>query len=85
MAQFDVYRSPEVVVPLMAFRAQSCDDRLGLTPDFQVNGRQEFLNRLEVQTVRRSLLGKAIASLADDAASSRIVNTIDSMITRVYG
>jgi toxin CcdB len=82
--RFDSLPDP-VMVPLMAFRAQSGDKGLGQTPDFQVNGRQVFLIPLEVQTVRRSLPGKAVASLDDDAASSRMVNATDSMITRAYG
>ena len=74
-----------VVIPLMAFQAQPGDEGLGLTPEFRVNGRQVFLNPLEVQTVRRSLLGKPVASLADDASSGAIINAIDAMITRAYG
>ena len=74
-----------VVIPLMAFRAQPGDEGLSLTPELHVNGRLVFLNPLEVQTLRRSLLGKPVASLADDASSGAIINAIDSMISRAYG
>jgi toxin CcdB len=74
-----------VVIPLMAFRARPGDEGLGLTPEFRINGRQVFLNPLEVQTLRRSLFGRPVASLADDVSSGAIINAIDTMITHAYG
>jgi hypothetical protein len=38
-----------------------------------------------MQTVPRSVRGPAVASLADDNASTRIIAAIDTMVTRAYG
>jgi hypothetical protein len=56
-----------------------------LTPFFTIEGRSLLFLAWQIQTVRASALGPAIASLADDASSGAIINAIDAMITRAYG
>jgi toxin CcdB len=56
-----------------------------LTPRFRVAGKAVILDPLQIVAIRRSSLGRHVASLADDASSSAIINAIDAVITRVYG
>ena len=74
-----------VVIPLMSSRTLPTSEGLTLTPAFTIQGKRVHLNPLEMQTVPRSVLGKRVATLADDNSSGRIIAAIDEMITRAYG
>ncbi len=74
-----------LVMPLLIEVPQRAALDPELMPAFIVQGRHVFLNPFEMQAVRRSLLGASVASLADDAASARIIAAIDAVITRAYG
>jgi hypothetical protein len=39
----------------------------------------------EIVAVPQASLGSVVASLADDASNSSIINAIDAVITRAYG
>ena len=56
-----------------------------LTPRFRVEGKAVILDPLQIVAIRRSSLGRQVASLADDASSNAIINAIDAVITRAYG
>jgi toxin CcdB len=56
-----------------------------LTPRFRIEGRYVLLDPLQIVALRRSSLGRLVASLADDASSGTIINAIDAVITRAYG
>jgi toxin CcdB len=73
-----------LVVPLLSV-AGLRHDRPHLFPEFTIEGRQVVLGVSQIQTVRATLLGPAVTSLADDEASSLIINAIDLMISRAHG
>jgi hypothetical protein len=45
----------------------------------------EDLVHEEIVAVPQASLGSVVASLADDASNSSIINAIDAVITRAYG
>lgn len=70
-----------------ALRAAPCGavvDRT-LTPGFRIGGKHVLLDPLQIVAVNRSSLGRLVASLADDASSSAIINAVDAVITRARG
>lgn len=52
------------------------------TPRFVVEGREVFLNPLQLQSVPLGLLRQFVASLADDNSAARVVRAIDEAISR---
>jgi toxin CcdB len=82
-ARFD-QRLGRVVVPLVV---PDSPQRLDTTlkPRFRIEGRTVYLNPLGILTVPIAALGRHVASLADDASNSAIINAIDAVITRAYG
>jgi toxin CcdB len=77
-------RGRRVVIPLVILPPGNDGDQ-NLTPGFQIEGREVFLDALRILTVDAATLGQLVTSLADDASSGRIINAIDSVITRAYG
>ena len=74
-----------VVVPLMVARNSASGTVRELTPEIRIAGQPVFLNPLEMQPVPRAALGAKVTSLADDESAGRIINSIDLVISRVYG
>jgi toxin CcdB len=74
-----------LVIPLIAVSTQPSLEGLILTPEFNIESKRVYLNPLEMQTIPRSVLGKHVASLADDAKSSRVITAIDEAISRDHG
>ena len=77
-------RPNRVVIPLVVLDARRGLDE-ELAPHFRIEGHRVYLNPLGILTVPRSALGRHVMSLADDAASSAIINAIHAVITRAYG
>ena len=48
-------------------------------------GKAVILDPLQIVPIRRSSLGRHVASLADDVSSGAIITAIDAVITRAYG
>lgn len=53
-----------------------------LTPDFRIDGTAVYLDPLQIASIRLGTLGPAIASLAQDAHSDRIVAALDEILNR---
>jgi toxin CcdB len=81
--RFDEARTRLVAALRTAPRGTVADP--GITPRFRIEGRSVLLDPLQIVAIRRSVLGRLVASLADDASSSAIINAIDAVITRAYG
>ena len=77
-------RPGRIVIPLIVLDSPQRLDAT-LAPRFRIEGRTVFLNPLGILTVPVSALGRHVASLADDASNSSIINAIDAVITRAYG
>jgi hypothetical protein len=77
-------RGRRVVIPLVLLPPGNDGDP-NLTPGFQIEGREVFLDALRIMNVATAALGQRVASLADDASSGAIINAIDTVITRAYG
>jgi toxin CcdB len=54
-------------------------------PRFTVEDREVIMDALQLQPVPRTLLGPAIATLADDDSAIRIITAVDEVISRGYG
>jgi toxin CcdB len=77
-------RGRRVVIPLVILPPANDGDR-NLTPVFNIEGHEVFLDALRIMNVDASVLGRHVGSLADDASSGKIINAIDAVITRAYG
>jgi len=73
-----------VVIPLRILRQYGESDP-DVAPRFLIAGQEVFLNPLEIVTIPRTRIGEFVTSLANDEASTRIINAIDAVISRVYG
>jgi toxin CcdB len=73
-----------LVAPLLAVGAQTVGYP-ELAPRFRILGQEVVLDPLQLQSVPRDLLGSAIASLADDDASGRIIGAIDAVLSTSAG
>lgn len=56
-----------------------------LAPRFEVEGRSVFLQPLQIFAMPTTSLGPKVASLADDASSTRIIAAIDEVLSRAFG
>jgi hypothetical protein len=52
-----------------------------LTPAFQIEGREVFLDALRIMNGDATVLGRHMEPLADHTSSDAIVNAIDAVIT----
>ncbi|HEY4254632.1 MAG TPA: CcdB family protein [Roseomonas sp.] len=69
-----------LVAPLLATGMAGSASFPELVPRFHIEGQDVVLDPLQLQTVPRDQLGPAIASLAEDAAASRIIAAIDIVL-----
>ena len=53
-----------------------------LTPDFTIDEVAVFLDPMQIASIRLAILGPAIASLADEIHSDRIVAALDEIFSR---
>jgi len=73
-----------LVVPLIPRAFFALDDipRIVLTPTFEIEGRQVFVNPFELTPVPISRLGEEVASLAhDEDARRRIQKALDEAMS----
>ncbi len=82
--RFDVH-ARRLVAPSMAATPLESGRYPDLAPRFIVDGQRVILDPLQLQTVPRDLLGPGVATLADDADSSRIVAAIDAVLSTSTG
>lgn len=82
--RFDAH-ARRLVAPLLAAALPAAARYPELAPRFRIEGQEVVLDPLQLQTVPREVLGPVIASLADDAASSRIIAAIDVVLSTSAG
>jgi toxin CcdB len=56
-----------------------------IAPRFDIEGQHVVLDVFQLQSVPRSVLGRPVASLADDDSALRIIDALDLLVTRAYG
>jgi toxin CcdB len=74
-----------LVAPLIAAALPATELYPELAPRFVIEGQRVILDPLQLQTVPRDVLGPAIASLAGDADSARIIAAIDVVLSTSAG
>ena len=82
-SRFDNART-RLVVALRAAPAGRVADPT-VTPQFRIAGKKVLLDPLQIVAMPQASLGSVVASLAEDASNSSIINAIDAVITRAYG
>src|ERR1700688_2608241 len=68
-------RDRRVVILLVTLPPANDGDR-NLTPEFNIEGHEVYLDALRVMNVDATVLGQHVRSLADDASSAKIINAI---------
>lgn len=82
-SRLDSMRS-RIVIPLMRLpRPRDAEPRLN--PDFAIQAETLFLDPLALFAAPVKALGPVVASLAADDDASRIIASIDAVITQAFG
>jgi toxin CcdB len=82
--RFDAH-ARRLVAPLLATSMPETARYPEVAPRFRIEDQEVVLDPLQLQTVPREVLGPVIASLADDAASSRIIAAVDVVLSTTAG
>lgn len=82
--RFDGY-ARRLVVPLLAASVAEAKRYPDIAPRFRILGAEVVLDPLQLQSVPRTALGEAVASLSDEASASAIMAAIDLVLTRAWG
>ena len=74
-----------LVAPLLAAPQAEALHPPSHLPRFTIEGKAMILDVLQTQSVARTILGRTIASLADDDSPIRIVMAPDTVLPRAHG